>query len=332
MDDQYLLWLDILGTRDLYTTGTPEAVIQKRKRLEELAKKHFEPILDPEDFHLYVFSDTVMVTAHKLPPLLKGARGIMHDAIKGSLEASSPQAAFLLRGAIAKGWAYKGQILSNSCRVQVIPFIGSSLPVAYELEGLRKGSRLYIEEKVSPAEAEEDKKYILDWKAIPGEGRPAIRASEYLWPSAYFSESPQDLASFLKDTVALWRRFLQQQQWNLDEYKAKLLPFDETAKLCVRSCREHRDSQVVQEQLLKSLPQRGSDLHFEEYEWGLWFLIIEVLISDPEASPLLEAVKTTIRAAIKLIQQGTRWGDFTKELGKEDYSDYRKQFLAFLPC
>lgn len=332
MDSQYLLWLDILGTRALYTTDDSNAVIQKRKQLEKLAKKHFEPILDAEDLHLYVFSDTVMVTAHKLPPLLKGARGMMHDAIKGSLEASSPQDALLLRGAIAKGWAYKGQILSNSDRVEVIPFIGSSLPIAYELEGLRKGGRLYIEEKVSLAEAEEDQKYILDWKAIPGEGRPPIRALEYLWPSAYFSESPQDLASFLKDTVTLWRRFLQQQKWNLDEYKARLLPFDETAKLCVRSCREHRDSQVVQEQLLELLPQRGGDLHFEEYEWGLWFLIIEVLISGPDASPLPEAVKTTIRNAIKLIQQGARWGDFTKELGKEDYSDYRKQFLTFLPC
>ena len=123
MENQYLLWLDILGTKDLYKNR--EAVIQKREELEKLAKKHFEPILNPEDLHLYVFSDTVAVTAHKLPPLLKGARGMMHDAIKGSLKASSPQAAFLLRGAIAKGWAYKGQILSNSDRVQVIPFIGS---------------------------------------------------------------------------------------------------------------------------------------------------------------------------------------------------------------
>jgi hypothetical protein len=258
---------------------------------------------------------------------------MMHDAIKRSLEASSPQDAFLLRGAIAKGWAYESLTFSNSDRVQIIPFIGASLPIAYELEGIRKGSRLYIHEKISPAEeAERDQMYILDWKAIPGEGRPAIRASEYLWPSAYFSESPQDLASFLKDTVALWRRFLQQQQWNLDEYKAKLLPFDETVKLCVRSCREHRDSPVVQEQLLGLLPQRGEDLHFEEYEWGLWFLIIEVLISDRGASSLPRVTEKTLQNAIKLIQQGSRWNDFTTELEKEDYFNYRKQFLRFLPC
>ena len=51
MDDQYLLWLDILGTKDLYTTGTSEAVVQKRMWLEKLAKKHFVPLLESEDLH-----------------------------------------------------------------------------------------------------------------------------------------------------------------------------------------------------------------------------------------------------------------------------------------
>ncbi|MFV2044864.1 MAG: hypothetical protein ACC700_16720 [Anaerolineales bacterium] len=299
--------------------------------LEQALLAFVVPHIQAKDMYLYVFSDTVILAAPDLSSLLDlSSRLFLQFMSTLSLQrAEELSDLILLRGAISHGNVAESTVLVPSDRVSSVPLLDRSLATAYELEGVRKGSRIFLDPKMSIDRLSTSlKTCIINWQSIPGRGRPQSSVHEFLWPALVYLQDAQGLARLTIETNKVWLRFLRSRDWSIPEYDKVLLDFDETLKLCIRSCSVISDSASWVEALMSLLPANSSSVTDVRFEWGVWFQIMKALQEGiAHDSEFALEVAAAIRRTIAILKQVNFWDTFLIELKMPDYESFRRRLI-----
>lgn len=318
---RFIVYADFLGTTRRYST--PKRVVRGRELLEQALAQIVLPRLTSEDMNLYVFSDTAIITCPKLTPLLEPIAKLFKHFLEMPNEHEDPSLTLWLRAAVSTGKAMHVDHLQNNRRVRTIPFLDTSLPTAYDLEGIRKGSRVFVDPHIQDAEFDEHATMFQRWKQITGHGGYAHNVAEYLWPAMVY-ESETDLANRTRMLHASWKRALSTRKWSKDKYFDHMLHLDETVKLflrtssrlCAGDCRRHL--------LVEVLPDTNSPRRNVVYEWGVWFQAMRGLVENCKDEPSLAVdVQKTFPVMKAVLERAGYLQHFLKELDYPDYAAFR---------
>ena len=335
-----VLWMDILGTEAAICVDQ-SLVEEKVEHFRELVKEHVVPAFDElERLYVGFIGDGVVVAYPDLSCVLQAAGRLMKKCLdkaikkfkcKQTIGKSETHKMTLLRGAV--GRSPTGEVPDKGCQYDTIPIIGKAFGDAFKLEQIRKGSRIYV---ATGLKNQCPSLPIKHWKGITGERKCTCRnetADEYLWPAeAYW---PEELAKCVTDTYALWLKIVRSEKnWREDSYKHCPLQFDETVKVCIRSCgfarnQDGRMNSAVRQSLVRLLSEDENDAKkYVQYRWGFWFLAMEALLLSKGCDKDLEGV---VRNAWEVVQnardkQATdAKNDFEKELHKPDYNCFKNR-------
>lgn len=318
---RFVVYADFLGTKQRYSQ--PGLVVRGRELLEQALARWVIPELNTEDMNLYVYSDTAIVTCPRLKPLLKPISNLCGHFLELQETRFDDKTSLWLRGAISHGTELYVDHLTNYERVRTIPFLDTSLPSAYELESVRKGSRMFGDPAI-PDEAFGDcQDLFFKWQQITGHGIYVPNVREYLWPTlAYATEEHLKRATFKLHTW--WSQELSKREWLRDEYYKSLIHLDETLKLFIRTVTVRCTEVGRMEFLLGLLPKCVGPNRNIRYEWGMWFQILRGLVEsgDPSLSSIqdIERAYATVMANL---EKGGHLQHFMTELGFPDYAGFR---------
>jgi|GEM_PF-4320302 len=328
---RFLLFADILGTRSLYFSQPPRADLIEKKRVSlshSIRVAFFPLIAENPDIHISIFSDTVLVACSEIATLLTGASKLFYLYSSKSLQAQYTDELFLLRGGIAYGEVLNDQAITPSACVDVSRIFDTGLALAYHLEGIRKGSRIFLCRPTFETMPQENAP-CEEWKAVTGIGEPISPAFEYYWPVSLFDHD-NTFCRFTNDLFTLWRTlFAKSQVWEVKDYDKALYQLDETIKLCVRSAAySPSDLAVATAAALKGMlptfdPQLAKlDIRFT---WGTWFQILRTLLQLQEKHPSLfsaQEVERTVAETLTVVSSKGYMDTFLTELENPDYQSF----------
>lgn len=333
---RYLLFADILGTDALYTSKPrpkSELIEQKRTSLGHAVRTAVFPYFDSQfhaRIHISVFSDTVLVASENLQVLLSSASRLFHVFSCRSFSAKLDDELCLLRGGIAYGQVLTSRSITSEKNVDVAQIFDTSLSLAYRLEGIRKGSRIFLCHKTFQAAKRRSDVPCHKWQAITGIGPPVSPAFEYLWPTALFQARGEFTAYLLKLSELWYRLFTARRSWAVPDYDRSLYQLDETMKVCIRSTAytPRRCLRDIWSCLLALLPTQNRKLAMLDirFTWGTWFQVLWMLILLQHKYPSLASTKTLrqlLRRNILVIDKHQYMPTFLGELRNPDYQWFR---------
>ena len=284
---RYLLFADILGTRELYSSHEKAELIEfKRSALGHAVRTAVFPYFDAKykaDIQINIFSDTVLVGCDNVLVLMRAAAHLFHIFSKYSFSADCVDRLYLLRGGISYGKVLSSNSIVTAKNVVVADIFDTSLELSYRLEGLRKGSRIFLCSRTYRTAARYPGLRFMKWKAITGIGAPIAPAFEYLWPATLF-KTDLDFETSLLNLFRLWRRlFSEKPAWSIQEYDRTLYQLDETIKLFIRSAVHVpvKHLRKILDLLVSFLPSGDKSLaEFDiKYIWGIWFQVLRTILS-----------------------------------------------------
>ena len=204
---RYLAFIDYLGSQSLYRDASANAELLEDRRYEIEHAIHIvlQPHLVASRVEVGLFSDTTLLAGVSLGDVLDCASLLLDFSLRKTLSRNNPDDIRLLRGAIAKGIELRSAYLRPSSNVSVIPFFDSGLAIAYQLEGVRRGSRIYC---VGETTAPEDtlNRFFFTWDYVSGFGRPAADVLEFLWPAYRYIHDPIKLSRLLLEMFTFLER------------------------------------------------------------------------------------------------------------------------------
>jgi len=218
--------------------------------------------------------------------------------------------------------------LQNSRRIRTIPFLDTSLPTAYDLESIRKGSRVFVDPSITDAMFGEQARLFYRWRQITGHGEYGHNVSEYLWPAMAYDDEIR-LANITRTLHKSWRQALSKKQWAKEDYFERVLHMDETVKLFIRTSSRFCTGDRRRDLLFSLLPDVGGDMRNATYEWGVWFQAMKALVEGCDPRSVLA---DDIRAAFETVKEALRKSGylqhFMNELEYPDYAGFRDGLCA----
>jgi hypothetical protein len=327
---RFVVYADFLGTKRRYST--PRLVVRGRELLEQALAQRVVPFLTEHDMNLYVFSDTAIVTCPRLIPLLNPISKLFAHFIELLGERKDASLTLWLRAAISSGKVMHVEHLQNSNRIRTIPFLDTSLPTAYNLESIRKGSRIFVDPAIPDDEFSECRNLFFRWHQITGHGDYVPNVTECLWPAIAYGNSEQ-LAQITVKIHGWWKDAVSEKEWSKEVYYERLLHLDETVKLFIRTSSMFCYDDCKRELLFSLLPKPGARQKNIRYEWGMWFQAIKGLVEDCEANPSnAQDVVTAFRIVEGILRKGGYLEHFMKELNFPDYAAFRRTLCGLGLC
>lgn len=318
---RFAIFADFLGTKKRYST--PELVVRGRELLEQAINQCVVPKLPEDDMHLYVFSDTAILTCARLNPLLEPMSRLFARFIELQDDSRDGSPSLWLRAGVSYGKALYVDHLQNTPRIRTIPFLDTSLPRAYDLESIRKGSRIFVDPVIGDNKFGDHKNYFLRWKHITGHGLFISNVAEYLWPAIVYGDKDR-LPKITQRLHGWWSKELSKKEWSRDEYYERLIHLDETVKLFVRTCCVFCPSDSKIDLLRSLLPEEDSSHKNARFTWGMWFQALKGLIESCEGrlSDIREAEKA-FKTVTAILRRGNFLQHFMQELEYPDYAHFR---------
>ena len=329
---RFVVYADFLGTKKGYST--PKLVIRGRELLEQALVQCVVPKLSADDMNLYVFSDTAIVTCPRLSPLLNPLSNLFTHFIELLGDSSDASLRLWLRAAISYGKVMQVDHLQNSDRIRTIPFLDRSLPQAYDLESIRKGSRIFVDPAIRDDEFREHKNVFFRWREITGHGSYAANVTECLWPAIAYANSGNRLAEMTLKLHGWWSGALSKKEWSRDEYYESLIHLDETVKLFIRTSSAFCSDDCKRNLLLSLLPKAKARHKNIRYEWGMWFQVVKGLVESCEADlSNTHEVVMALENIKEILSKGVYLQHFMEELKFPDYTGFRSTLgrLGFYP-
>jgi hypothetical protein len=178
-------------------------------------------------------------------------------------EALTTNDLYLLRGGIAHGEALISRSLSSGNHVDVAEIFDTSLALAFELETLRKGSRIFLCADTYGEAISASAGFCHRWEAVTGIGSPVSPAFEFYWPTMLF-ETEGRFREYFDMLCAVWYRLFTDHKttWEVPEYDSALYQLDETIKVCIRSAAfaPPAQAQAIWDMLVGYLPTERPEL------------------------------------------------------------------------
>ena len=328
--DRYLAFIDYLGTETLYRDVPLHAdeLIERRNELEHGVQILLQSFIAAKKIEIGIFSDTVLIAGHSLPEVIRGASLLMRFVLKKSLDRGSWGDTRLLRGGFAKGAELRTSYLHSGPRVHVIPFFDGGLALAYQLEGVRKGSRLFFSKTLSGEELEDAAPFVFPWNSLSGMGDSTLDIHEFMWPAYLYLGAPLELADLAERAFVLWRRYLTEGNWPRAQYQKTLYHFDETVKCLLRSFISLAGAPDVDKAIAVCakivLPHDG-DLMEDcdiRYLWGFWFQMLLVITTANLAEHYEKAIALTKKELV-------RRSYFDRFMAEAEYPEYAAMRTIF---
>jgi hypothetical protein len=318
---RFVVYADILGTMERYKN--PELVVRGRELLEQALAQIVVPKLSKNDMYIYIFSDTAIITCTHMDKLLDCISRLFAHFIDLMEDKDDEILRLWLRAGISHGIVLTVDHLQNSDRVRTLPFLDPSLPKAYKLESIRKGSRIFIDPAISDKEFEKHKGRLIRWRQITGHGGPVENAGECLWPAIAYGEN-----QLIEATYTLYQRWLiplEKRTWSRDDYiNSVLYHVDETLKLFIRSVCLSSPRQKKNSLLKSFLPSSSAKQTNIRFKWGFWFQVLKGLAEDLDSSTTeSEEFIRVFKTVEEVIRLGGFLRHFTKELDCIDYARFR---------
>lgn len=317
---RFLAFVDYLGTRELYSRPVVNAALieERRYELEHAVQIKLQSLLAQKKIEIGIFSDTVLIAGADFGDVLAGAISLLGLVLQKTIDRADPNDIRLLRGGISGGVELRSGYLPSTPGVHVIPFYDGSLAFAYELESVRRGSRLFMSRELAEHSGSYQK-YRFDWQSMPGFGKPAEGIHEILWPAVVHGGDLSGLSQLLYDCFEFWRNALTTEpSIGPDEYRSTLYHLDETLKCIARSFMCFGDAPNVGMPLLRLLPT--SDDRMEDcnirFVWGIWFQVILVLCK----LGIADRYSSQVRFALNELKRRDYYDKFVAET---DYPDYQ---------
>lgn len=324
--DRYLAYIDYLGTRELYrhSHANADKIEDRRLELEHAIQIRLQRQLAGREVEVGVFSDTVMVAGQEIATVLACSASLLNYVLRKNLTRWELSDIRLLRGGVSRGPEIRSGYLRPSAGVSVIPFFDGSLAFAYEVESLRRGSRIYISPEIDKEQLDGLAKYIFLWSNITGAGVPAADAREFLWPAFAYATDPCELARIILESMRFWREALKTAPLDGNHYRTTLYHFDETLKVMIRSVLafEHGDGMSsLADSLFDLLPSEEDTMEdcSIRYLWGVWFQVLFVL----ETLGFLSIDNKHVAFTVKELRRRAYWDKFIAEAEYEDYAILR---------
>jgi hypothetical protein len=327
---RFAIYADFLGTKERY--ARPKLVVRGRELLEQALARCVLPRLGADDMHLYVFSDTAIITCPTLHPLLQPTADLFWHFLKLRTDVDDPMTLWL-RAGVSHGSVLSVDHLHNTDRVRTIPFLDSSLPSAYRLESVRKGSRVFVDPSLPPDAVRTLEPYFVRWKNITGNGVHVPNVGEFLWPG--MSGDGHD--RLLETTSSLHRRWsdaLAKKEWPRDEYYKRLIHLDETLKLFVRTASVFTAEAERKKLLVGLLPRSRTRQNNLRYKWGLWFQALRGIVEHCETEGVdRDEFVEDFQTVRDVLGRGQYLEHFLSELKLPDYEAFRAglERLGLLP-
>jgi hypothetical protein len=339
-NSRYLLFADILGTGQLYSSRPPKSDLIEFKRsalghaVRTAASRYFNKAFHA-DIQINVFSDTVLIACDNVSVLMQTAASLFHIFCRYSLPARSIDELYLLRGGIAHGEILSSNSITTSKNVVVADIFDTSLGLSYSLQDLRKGSRIFLCDKTYREAVRRSSGICVRWEAITGIGAPIAPAFEFLWTTALLKNG-LEFRKLLQNIFSLWLDlFNSRQSWPIKEYDASLYQLDETLKLLIRSAvySPDQDIRAVLHVLSALLPSENGALAKVDtkYIWGIWFQVLRAILALQETHSLIIAKNKIInlaKANLKIIDGLNYTPTFAHELENPDYTSFKNRLLA----
>jgi hypothetical protein len=320
---RFVVYADFLGTTRRYST--PKLVVRGRELLEQALAQCVVPKLNVDDMNLYVFSDTAIVTCPRLMPLLNPISKLFGHFIELLGDSSDASLSLWLRAAISSGKAMHVDHLQNSSRIRTIPFLDTSLPTAYNLESIRKGSRIFVDPAIPGDEFRERANLFFKWNQITGHGAYAANITECLWPAIAYDKEER-LAQMTLKLHKWWSEELNKKTWSKDAYFDRLLHLDETLKLFVRTSSAFCSGDCKRNLLFSLLPTVTARRKNVNYEWGMWFQAMKGLVEDcEERTSTIDEVIAAFGIVKEILRKAGYLQHFMKELDYPDYAGFRSK-------
>ena len=320
---RYLAFVDYLGTSELYQHAIDYAdlIVGRRNELEHAVQILLQPFIAKNQIEVGLFSDTVLVAGSSLADVLHCSSVLMKFVLNKTINRASRTDYRLLRGGLAKGIELRTSYLRPDPKVHVIPFFDSSLAFSYELEGIRRGSRLFLSATVNSDELGALSRFVFPWKYISGVGRPTVGIHEFLWPGYVYKDNPTELSHLLLQAFNLWRSHVAEGRPTQQEYKATLYHFDETIKCILRSFISLTDTPHFKEAIdiwMSTILPRDED-RMEDCDirhlWGFWFQALLVVCAANRITEFATAIARTKRELV-------RRSYLDKFMAEAEYPDY----------
>ena len=316
----FIVYADYLGTKHRY--ATPDLVVRGRELLEQALERIVVPKLKTDDMYLYVFSDTAIMTCPRLEPLLEPLANLFSYFVDLRGDGQSDEMTLWLRAAISHGTNLKVEHLQTSDRIRTIPLIDTSLPTAYELESIRKGSRVFVDPSILDESFLSVENFFLKWKQITGRGHYVSSIREFLWPALHYKESGRLKQVTLK-LNNWWSKELNKQKWSKDDYyKGIMIHLDETLKLFIRTCSVFCCEEDIRLALFSLLP--ANDVQAVrvniQYEWGVWFQALRGIVENCDLNYSTAEQFESAFINVKTILTNNRY--YEHFIGELDYPDY----------
>jgi hypothetical protein len=335
---RYLLFADILGTEALYRSKQNDLIERKRTVLGHAVRTAIFPYFGAQsrsNLHINVFSDTVLVASDELAVLLASAAALFYQFSLDTFFATNIDELFLFRGGISYGEVLESESLGSSPHVDVAQIFDTSLSFAYQLERVRKGSRIFLSEETYATALHIPEVFCQKWQAITGIGAPTSPAFEYLWPTTLFSNR-KIFGNYLSSLFNTWYLlFTSKQSWEVRAYDQSLYQLDETIKLCIRSAVHcPRDAvEMIWGSMLKLLPSHNTQLTSLDvrFTWGTWFQVLWalLLLDDIHKHPALaESLKHLIVENLRIMRDLKYMPTFLSELNNPDYCWFRERLIT----
>lgn len=320
--ERYLAFVDYLGTRALYGDATANAdrIEEQRSELEHGVQIRLQQCLADKKIEIGVFSDTIIVAGIEPADVFGCAASLLDFVLRKSLIRGDAERLRLLRGGVSRGVALRSSYLRTGGQVHAIPFFDGSLAYAYELEGVRRGSRLFVSAEAAPQTDPELAPHLFRWRNMTGFGRPTGEIWEFLWPGYVCRHDPPALANILRQAFSLWRGSVERRQSPPDTYRETLYHLDETVKCIARSylAFKHRpELKAILPDLVSLLPaaadpQDGCPIR---YAWGIWFQVLFTICQMGRAEHYPSEVRFTLETV-------KRRGYLDKWIAETDLDDY----------
>lgn len=325
-NNRFIVYADFLGTKHRYST--PALVVRGRELLEQALESCVVPHLSADDMYLYVYSDTAIVTCPRLEPLLGPIADLFGYFVE--LHDMSDDMTLWLRAAISHGTCLKVDHLQTSDRIRTIPLLDTSLPTAYQLESIRRGSRVFVDPDIPDAAFEECAKLFFKWQQITGRGQYVANVREYFWPAKRYYDNGDRLARITLRLNQWWSDELKKRVWPKDDYyDSRMIHLDETLKLFVRTCPVFCSEEQRKKVLFSLLPKTEDHGVNIQYEWGVWFQALRGIVEGGEMSRSTTGEFESAFNRVKAILTKNRYFEhFLGELEFPDYASFRRGLCA----
>jgi hypothetical protein len=327
---RFVVYADFLGTTQRYLT--PKLVVRGRELLEQALVQCVVPELSEHDMNLYVFSDTAIVTCPRLIPLLNPISRLFSHFIELMGDRSDASLTLWLRAAISSGAVTHVDHIVNSERIRTIPFLDTSLPTAYKLEAIRKGSRIFIDPSIPDEEFREHKNLFFRWRQITGRGLHRANVTEFLWPAIMY-DNEERLAQMTLKVHGWWSEAMGRKEWSGDVYFDRLHHLDETVKLFIRTSSMFCAGDCRRAVLFSLLPKTVAHHKNARYEWGVWFQAMKGLVEGCEADSLnANEVVAAFGILKEVLIKSVYLEHFMNELNFPDYAEFRSTLCRLGLC